>query len=270
MVKIAVNGAGGRMGSRILALADASHFDIVGAYENETSPLRGKKISLSENRSIQIDVLSPSALKGKGVLIDFSSPTGVPTSLLCAERAHWGLVIGTTGVEERTQQALRRRSSKIPIVFSSNMSIGVNVMLALVAEAAQKLSNEFEIKMSETHHCHKKDAPSGTALMLLRSIADAKKWNSSQIAEEKSRIRSIREGEIVGDHTVLFSGPAETLEITHRAQSRDTFARGALLAALFLSKKKKGLFNMQDVLGLWVAGTIVLALYVAGTTNRPK
>jgi len=113
--------------------------------------------------------------------------------------------------------------------------------------AASKLGADFKTKITEAHHIHKKDAPSGTALMLMDAVAEGKEWDSAKTKAEVE-IKSIREGEIVGDHTVLFVGPSETIEITHRAQSRDAFARGALVAALFVSKKKNGLYGMADVL----------------------
>ncbi len=248
-VRIAVNGAMGRMGMRILELAQESkEFEIVGAFEHEASGHRGKKLELGQGHAVQIGKLSVEALKGKGVLIDFSGPTGTPTALVYAQKAKWGLVIGTTGIDAGTEEAIRSVSRAIPIVKSSNMSVGVNVMLALVAEAARKLSDDFALEMTEAHHSHKKDAPSGTALMLLKAVADAREWSAERTTKEKDRIRSIREGEIVGDHTVLFSGPSETIELTHRAHSRDAFARGALVAARFVSKRSKGFYTMADVL----------------------
>jgi 4-hydroxy-tetrahydrodipicolinate reductase len=140
------------------------------------------------------------------------------------------------------------------------MSIGVNVVLGLLESAAKRLPEEFNIRMTEAHHIHKKDAPSGTALMLAKQIADAKNWYIQDLvkswregkynqAGDKIGMKVVREGEIVGDHTVLFDGPAETIEITHRAKSRDTFARGALAAAVFAAKAKPGkLYTMADVL----------------------
>ena len=252
MVNIAVNGAAGRMGNRILALASESGaFKVIGKFDHDA------------NSSAGIEKLSDRALLGKekGVLIDFSSPEGTRAATDAALKGSWGLVVGTTGLDDKTQEALSKASQKIPVVVSSNMSVGVNLMLELLRQAAHKLPKEFTIKITEAHHRHKKDAPSGTALTLAKEIAAAKRWEIKELlaswkagnfnrenSNDKMRMKVIREGEIVGDHTVLFSGPSESLEITHRAQSRDTFARGALVAALFLSKKKKGLFRMADVL----------------------
>ena len=247
MIKIAVNGAAGRMGSRILALAGQSGvYKISGAFD------AGKNFS-----KLSADTLKKA---GQGILIDFSSPSGVQASLLAAKKAGWGLVIGTTGLEENIQNALRSASKGTPIVCSSNMSVGVNLVLELLDLIVRKLPKDFNIEITEAHHRHKKDAPSGTALMLAAAIAKAKNWDLKKVlkyrtegkagerSQEEIGMQVIRAGEIVGDHTVLFAGPSETIEITHHAQSRDTFARGALLAAVFLSKKTKGLYTMKDVL----------------------
>ena len=250
MIRIAVNGAAGRMGSRILALAAASpdQFEIAGAFEFEKSGKHGQSLDLG-SRKILMEGLSAESLKGKGVLIDFSGPTGTPTALVRAEKAGWGLVIGTTGLDQETQESVRAFSSKIPIVLSANMSVGVNLVAEVLELVASRLGREFKISMTEAHHIHKKDAPSGTALMLRNAVAAAKRWEDAKASQE-IEIKSIREGEIVGEHTILFSGPAETIEITHRAESRDVFALGALRAAGFLAKKGKPgkLYSMLDVL----------------------
>lgn len=244
MVRIAINGAAGRMGQRIAELAKASgDFEIVGLFDEKA------------NR------LSKNLLTGKGVLIDFSAPGGTVEAIAAAQKAGWGLVVGTTGLDQAAEKALEAAAQTIPIVRSANMSVGVNLILELVAFAAQKLNQDFDIEITEAHHRHKKDAPSGTALMLANAIAKAKGWDLRKVLRyreegktEKERsseeigMQVIRAGEIVGDHTVLFGGPAETIEITHRAQSRDTFARGSLVAAIFLSKKKNGIYTMADVL----------------------
>lgn len=231
--RIAVNGAAGRMGTRILALAEASgEFEVVGRFDASA------------------EKLSTAALKknGNGVLIDFSSPTGTLEAVSCAESAGWGLVVGTTGLEMKEHDALKKATAKIPVVVSSNMSVGVSLVIELLEMLSKRAPEDFKIEITEAHHVHKKDAPSGTAIMLLSAIAGAKRWDKKRVAEEKTRIRSIREGEIVGDHSVLFSAPAETIEIRHHARSRDIFAGGSLVAARFAASVKPGLYGMRDVL----------------------
>ena len=231
MVKIAVNGAAGRMGSRILVLAkESGDLEIAGAFD-ENGPARLSSSELKKN--------------GKGVLIDFSSPAGTRAATEAALEAGWGLVVGTTGLETADLDGLKKAAARIPVIVSSNMSVGVNVMLALLELASKKLPKDFLVDMSEAHHVHKKDAPSGTASTLAAQIA---KFRSLDLATLLKSIKVVREGEIVGDHSVVFAGPAETLEIRHHAKSRDIFARGALLAAKFLSKKTKGLYSMKEVL----------------------
>ena len=225
MIRIAVNGAMGRMGSRIIELAKKSNdLKVSGAFDQKPA-------------------LSAEALKDADVLIDFSSPEGVKLSLECALKARKALVVGTTGLDAATEEAIRSAAKSIPVVRSSNMSIGVTVVLRLLEVAAGKLGKDFGVEMSETHHVHKKDAPSGTAKMMADVIAKQR--------GQQPPIKSIREGEVVGDHTVLFKNAAESIEITHRAQSRDVFVLGALAAARFLASAKPGkLYSMTDVLGI--------------------
>ncbi len=244
MIKVAVNGALGRMGSRILALANESkEFKVYAEFD-----LSGTKIS-------------DKSLTGADVLIDFSGPEGTRTSLECAVKAGVNLVIGTTGLDAALESKIKAASEKIAIVYSPNMSMGANLLFELGALAAKKLPKGYDIEITEAHHRLKKDAPSGTAKRLAEVIAEAKGWDLKKVAKygregltgerptDQLGIHVIRAGEIVGDHTVILSGPGETIEITHRAHSRDAFAKGSLVAATFLAKKSKGLFSMKDVLG---------------------
>ena len=220
-VKIAVNGSAGRMGARILALAlESKEFETAGSFDADD------EIRLS----------------GKGVLIDFSSAEGAALAAQAASKAGWGLVVGTTGLDSKANRVIAEASREIPIVLSSNMSVGVNLVAEVLELITSKLPNGFSIKITETHHIHKKDSPSGTALMLNKTIQEALP------SRQKIEIEAIREGEVVGDHNVLFSGPAETIEIRHHARSRDIFADGALTAARFVNSAKPGLYTMRDVL----------------------
>ena len=235
MTRIAVNGAAGRMGQRILALADESgEFEITGRFDRAAAP--------------GVTPIGSASLSGKGALIDFSSPEGTRLAGEAAAKAGWGLVVGTTGLEAPEMDALKKTAQKTAVVVSSNMSVGVNLVVELLNLLAKKIPADFDIQLSESHHIHKKDAPSGTALMLLNAIAASKGWDAARTQKERARIRSIREGEIVGDHSVLFAGPAETIEIRHHARSRDIFARGSLVAARFAASAKPGLYSMADVL----------------------
>ena len=231
MVKIAVNGAAGRMGSRILALAEESgDFEIAGRFDVTTE-------------KVSADTLKK---KGKGVLIDFSNSAGAHEAAVCAVAAGWALVVGTTALDEAAQKALEDASKRICVVVSSNMSVGVNVMLALLELASRKLPKEFLVEMTEAHHVHKKDSPSGTASTLAAQIA---KFRALDLEALLKSIKVIREGEIVGDHSVVFAGPEETLEIRHHAKSRDIFAQGALVAARFAASANPGkIHSMADVL----------------------
>lgn len=239
MIKIGINGAAGKMGKRIAELANEKpdHFKIVHTFDLE----RSESLLPYTKGEKRLDC---------DVLIDFSGPDGANGSATAAHLSKKAVVIGSTGLDEESVKKIKAISAGVPVVLSSNMGVGVNVMLALVAEAAKKLSDDFVVNMTEAHHIHKKDAPSGTALMLLDAVAKAKGWDAERTKKEKSRIKSIREGEIVGDHSVLFQSPAETIEIKHHAESRDVFAKGALLAAQFLSKKTKGFYTMKEVLAL--------------------
>lgn len=265
MTKIAVNGAMGRMGNRILNLAARSQdFKIVAAFEHPGHPSLGKDLGallgLGQDLKVRLSQCSAKNLKGCDVLIDFSNLEGARSALRAAQTAQAALVIGTTGLDAQAEKAIDEASKAIAILCSPNMSIGANFLFELARLAAQRLREGYDIEIIEAHHRLKKDAPSGTAKRLAEVIAKEKGWDLKKAAKygrqgltgERSKdeigIHVVRAGDIVGDHRVLFSGPGETVELSHHAQSRDAFARGALVAALFVSKKKTGLFNMFDVL----------------------
>lgn len=238
MIKLAISGCLGRMGQRITALAQADKdFQIETLLERADhpgcqQPAGGKAISIS-----------PEAVAVCDVLIDFTAPQATMDNLKACVQNGVALVIGTTGLSADQIQAIQRASQKIPIVFSSNMSVGVNIFFELARALAAKIPSNYEMRMVEAHHIHKKDAPSGTAKTITEIIEKAS-------GRKVAGIESIREGEIVGDHKVIFESGEDIITIDHHAKDRDIFAKGALVAAKFLAGRKDGLFTMQDVLGL--------------------
>ena len=248
MIKLVVSGAAGKMGQRIIALACAAgDFKIVGAVENPKSPDLGKDpgtLAGCGPCGIPIGGAVEKVIAQGDLLIDFSHPSVTLLHLEAAAKAKKAAIVGTTGHAPEQIEKIRSCGKKIPIVFSSNMSVGVNVMWKLLDLAARALGHDFKVDVKETHHIHKKDAPSGTAKTMMEVLARA-----LGTTPDKIPVESLREGEVVGDHTALFTGPHETLEITHRAQSRDTFALGALQAARWVVSKPAGLYSMADVLG---------------------
>ena len=225
------------MGQRILDLALKDKFKISCLLENKNRPD-------VKNTLLDFPVaFEPGALKGSHVLIEFTTPDATLEHLKACQKFGVGMVIGTTGLTPAQIAQIKKASAKIPVVFSSNMSIGVNLVFGLIRRAGLITGKDYDMYLTETHHVHKKDAPSGTA-KTMAEIAEA-------AAKNKVRdITSIREGEVIGDHTITFDSAVDRIAISHHAKTRDIFAQGALVAAKFLSKKKKGLFNMQDVLGL--------------------
>ncbi len=267
MIKLIVSGALGKMGQRIIANAVASgKFQLVGAIEYAAHPLMGKDAgeacglgkSLGVNISNDLESVLPSA----DVLIEFTNPETTLEHLGIAAQFGKPVVIGTTGLTEQDKIQVKQASAQIPVMLSPNMSLGVNLLFKLAAEAAKLLGEEYDIEIVETHHRMKKDAPSGTAMKLAETVAEAVNrdlkevgcYGRQGITGERDRktigVMTLRGGDIVGDHTVMFLGTGEKLEISHRATSRDTFVPGSLRAAEWLVRKPAGLYDMQDVLGL--------------------
>jgi 4-hydroxy-tetrahydrodipicolinate reductase len=179
------------------------------------------------------------------VFIEFTTPEATEAHLvICADKGV-GMVIGTTGLEKKIEDEIKKAGSKIPIVYSPNMSTGINLLFHLTEEAAKVLGNNFDAEIVETHHCHKKDAPSGTAKKLSQIIGAARGNPLPAHA-----VHSLRIGEVVGEHTVVFAGPGERLELIHRAESRMAFSRGAITAARFVASAPPGLYTMREVLCL--------------------
>lgn len=237
--RIAVHGAAGRMGQRILALAEEEGCEVVLALDRVAGSLDG--FHVETDRSLLAEVRP-------AVVVDFSSPEGTAEVASAATQAGCGLVVGTTGLTAEAEEALEEAASKVPVLVASNMSLGVNLLFSLAARAAAALSGkDFDAAVYEAHHRHKKDAPSGTAKTLLAVLQGAGATGAGGAGVQAV---SVRAGGIVGDHTVLFASEGERLELTHRAATRDVFARGALAAARFLADKPAGRYAMRDVLGL--------------------
>lgn len=264
-IKIAIAGSAGRMGRALLeALRDAPDLTLVAALERAGSPYLGRDAGELVGGAFGVPVTEDvrAAVAAADVLIDFTRPEGTLAHLEAAVAAGTAMVIGTTGFDAAGKARIQAAAAQIPVVFAPNMSVGVNVTLKLLQLAARVLSEGYDIEIIEAHHRHKVDAPSGTALRMGEVIAEALGRDLKTCAvygregvtgeRDPSTIgfATVRGGDIVGDHTVLFAGIGERIEISHKASSRLTFANGALRAARFLKGRAAGLFDMQDVLGL--------------------
>jgi len=224
MIKLCVGGSKGKMGSRIIELAkEEKSFEVTGEFDMGDDP--------------------KSAIESCDCLIEFTSPEATAMHLQTCREFKKAIVIGTTGLSDAQIAKIAEASKEIPVVFSPNMSIGVNLLFKMISDAAKVLGHGYTVGIVEAHHEHKKDAPSGTAKEMARIVKE------SGIAGDVP-IDSIREGEIVGEHTITFDSELDMIEITHSAKTRDIFARGALTAAKFLAGKPAGLYSMKDVLGI--------------------
>ena len=269
MLRIAIAGVAGRMGKTLVeAVAERSDKAQVSAGTTlADDPQAGRDIGLISGlgeSGVRASLSLHDCLSEFDVLIDFTSPGATLGNLaLCAANGK-AMVIGTTGFTADQKEQIKQAASRIPVVFAPNMSVGVNVSLQLLRLAARALGDEVDIEIVEAHHRHKKDAPSGTALRMGEVIADELGRNLDEVAvygregieDERDRktigFATIRGGDIVGDHTVIFAGNGERLEITHKASSRMTFASGAVRAALWLEGRPAGLYSIDDVLALSV------------------
>ena len=252
-IKLVISGCCGRMGSIIarLALPESNNppLEIAGALEAHTNPQLGRDLGEVLGREplgVKITSDIDHAIQKGDVLIEFTNPEATVAHLERAVKFHKPMVIGTTGLSEEDRARVQQASTRIPIVWSPNMSIGVNLMFELVQIATERLGPSYPVEMVETHHQGKKDRPSGTAKRLQEIIAAVRaRWH---IIDEVP-CASIRKGDVAGDHTVMFSRQGyETLEITHHALSRDVFALGALKAAQFVVNQPPGLYDMSHVL----------------------
>jgi 4-hydroxy-tetrahydrodipicolinate reductase len=263
--RIAIAGASGRMGQMLIDAVNASDDCLLtGALDMAGSPAIGQDAGAFSGRASGVLIASDlrQGLTTSGVLIDFTRPEGTMAHLAMCRELGVKMVIGTTGFSDAQKADIAAAAKDIAIMMAPNMSVGVNVTLKLLEMAAKALATGYDIEIIEAHHRHKVDAPSGTALKMGEVIADALGRDLKDCAvyaregvtgeRDPSSIgfATIRGGDIVGDHTVLFAGTGERIEISHKSSSRATYAQGSLRAARFLHGQKAGLFDMFDVLGL--------------------
>ena len=254
------------MGSTVVRLVhESGAMTVVGAIEFAASPQLNKDAGeIAGVGSIGVPITSELAplLKGEAVVIEFSTPAATLEHVRLAAEKKIPIVIGTTGSSQEQLAEVKRLSNRTPILLSANMSLGVNLLVSLLGKVAKTLGEDYDVEIIEAHHRFKQDAPSGTALALGRAVAQGldrdldkvgvsgRKGIVGERTKEEIAMLSVRAGDIVGDHTVIFGGIGERLEFTHRAHSRETFAHGAIRAARWLAKKKPGLYGMEDMLGL--------------------
>jgi len=265
-LNLIVCGAGGRMGTAVVrAIQQSAGTALVAAIDKAGSPRLEKdagEISAAGNLGITVSDKIEPYLKPGTVIIDFTRPEASLTYLRAAAKKAVPIVVGTTGFDPRQTAQIKRLSRRTPALLSANTSLGVNVLVSLLGTAAKLLGDDYDVEIVEAHHRFKKDAPSGTALALGRAITGALNrdldkvgiYGRKGIIGERSKkeiaVLSVRAGDIVGEHTVIFGGIGERLEFIHRAHSRDTFAHGAIRAARWLSRQNPGLYGMHDVLRL--------------------
>ena len=272
VIKLAVNGAAGRMGRQLLsAISERPDAVLSGATDAPGAACLGVDASVLGGGATTGVIVSDDALaltRSSDVIIDFTAPAVSLALLDTLAGSDTRVVIGTTGFTDQQLNELREHASHTPIVFAPNYSVGVTVTLALLTQAAKAFADDYDVEVIEAHHRHKVDAPSGTAVKMGEVLADALGRDLNEcaiygrqgITGERDRktigFETIRAGDIIGEHTVLFAGNGERIEITHRATDRMTFARGAVRAALWLASQGAGLYDMNDVLGLSARPTI--------------
>jgi len=263
MTNVTILGAAGRMGQTLIHCAKSfPDIRIAGSVESDDCPLIGKDAGLAagtEKIGVKLTSDIRESVQISDVSIDFSSPSATEQHALLAAELGKPMVIGTTGLNQKETASVNKAALTIPIVWAPNMSMGINLLFALVEKAAAMLS-DYNIEIIETHHRHKKDAPSGTALRFAEVAASARglkpediithgrKGKVGERPDAQIGIHAIRAGDIVGEHTVLFATKGERVELTHRASSRECFAMGALKAAEWVHSQKPGLYTMHDVL----------------------
>lgn len=260
-IRIAVNGAGGRMGQRIMTLAlNDPELELVAARERAGHPLIGKAITEIVPMAKAMTAVSTQIVGKVAVVIDFSAPEALEDLLEETASKNVPLVIGTTGLGAEGESRIQKAAKMIPIVYAPNMSLGVNLMFRLCRELAGAIGQEYDIEITESHHNRKADAPSGTAMGLARVITEVlgldpdhdlvhgRQGRPGPRTKKEIGMHALRLGNVVGEHTVHFASDYERIEITHKAQDRDVFAAGALRAAKWVVGRRPGLFSMEDVL----------------------
>jgi 4-hydroxy-tetrahydrodipicolinate reductase len=265
LVNICVAGSSGRMGRMLIeTIAADAQTRLASALDQSGSEFIGRDAGelIGAKNAVMISADVSASLHSGDILIDFTRPEGTLAHLDICRAKGAKIVIGTTGFSDAQKQKIRDAAKDMAIVFAPNMSVGVNVTFKLLELAAKILQDGYDIEIIEAHHRHKVDAPSGTALGMGEVIAKtigkplndialyAREGNTGERKAGSIGFATVRGGDIVGDHTVMFAGIGERIEISHKASSRATFAQGAVRAAKFLANKKNGLFDMQDVLGL--------------------
>jgi 4-hydroxy-tetrahydrodipicolinate reductase len=264
-MKIAIAGANGRMGHMLVeAVLNAADATLVGALDIPGSPALGRDAGmfLGQQTGVNVEAGMDKAFADADYVIDFTRPVGTLEHLQWCVEHKVKMVIGTTGFDDAGKTAITEAAKQIPIVFAPNMSVGVNVTMKLLAVAAPHFAQGYDIEIIEAHHRHKMDAPSGTALRMGEVVANAigrdlkecgvfaRQGITGERDPSTIGFSTIRGGDIVGDHTVLFAGTGERIEISHKSASRASYAQGSLIACRFLADKTAGLYDMQDVLGL--------------------
>lgn len=265
-IPFAMIGAGGRMGRQIISLVHRlpdAPLRLTGALDAAGSSFLGQDSGVLagiEANGIKLESELAAALKDARVVIDFSSPQSTLRAAEYCGKAGIALVVGTTGLTAAETEELRKAAAKVPLLVAPNMSVGVNLLFHLVRSAARVLEG-YDIEIIEAHHRHKKDAPSGTAMRLKdvlletlgRSEEDVRHGRHGLVGARTDReigMHTLRGGDVVGDHTVSFMTEGERIELTHRASSRDTFARGAIAAAAYIAERPAGVYTIDQVLGL--------------------
>lgn len=262
-IRYAIAGSAGRMGRMLIeAVLKSEDGVLAAALEHAGSPYLGRDAGELVGAACGVGITDTlSSLEGCDVLIDFTRPEGTLEHLKACQQHKVGIIIGTTGFDATGKAAIEAAAKNIPVVFAPNMAVGVNAVFKLLDVAARILNEGYDIEVIEAHHRHKVDAPSGTALRMGEVVAKAaglslddavygREGHTGERPAKEIGFSTIRGGDIVGDHTVLFAGLGERIEITHKSASRMPYASGSLRAARFLKDKRNGLFDMQDVLGL--------------------